>query len=451
MIFNARESMHFYISFYKKSFFKSQFFLLFIFSSDFFSFNIFPALYSPLAAQGRVNRSAQKKRLDKKNTKQGNFDKKFVSKIMPEPSPTSEHFTAAIPVDVIAKYAYLIDYQTGMVLLQKRAETKMHPSSMTKIMTAYIALDRLKKQEFLPNKMFQVSRNAWRREGSTMFLNINKSVSFSDLIRGIIVVSGNDACVVLAEGLSGSEDAFAQEMNQYAKNMGLKNTHFVNATGLPHHNHYTTAKDLATLSMRTLTDLKEYYYLYSELEFKYNNIRQGNRNPLLYKKMGCDGIKTGHCDAGGYGVVASCVQNGRRLILVINGLPSLNSRAYEAFKLMNWGMNMFENILLYQKGEIIENIPIYYGEHNQLKCSVKKDAIVTLPRNGLKNMISKIIIPSALKAPIEKGQTVGWIHVESKDLCSKIEIPLIAAHEVKSGSFFGAVQDSLKILIFGES
>lgn len=371
--------------------------------------------------------------------------KQFVDAVKPELPGT----TIPMDIEVLAKQAMLIDYQTGTVLLQKRAEEPMHPSSMTKIMTAYLAIEKIKNKIVSLETPITVSRNGWRVEGSSMFLNINDVVKVEDLLKGIIIQSGNDASVVLAEGLSGSEDAFAAEMTRRAHEMGATQTTFKNSTGLPHAEHLTTAKDLVTIAVRALKDQPEFYHLYGEKTFTYGNIPQGNRNPLLYKNIGCDGIKTGKTDIAGFGMVASCVQQGQRFILVINGLPSMQARADEATKLITWAMRTFANYQLFKAGQPIEQVPVWNGKENLLTLVVEKDAIVTLARIGRADMKVKLQYNSPIQAPISKGAEVGKIIVTSSGLPNPIEIPLVAAASVEKASFFKRFKDSVSHLFGG--
>ncbi|MCX7338512.1 MAG: D-alanyl-D-alanine carboxypeptidase [Alphaproteobacteria bacterium] len=358
---------------------------------------------------------------------------------------------SAIPVDieVTAKQAILADYQTGAVLLQKNADESMHPSSMTKIMTAYLVMDKIKSGIVKPDTVLTVGKNGWKVEGSSMMLNINDQVKIDELLKGLIISSGNDAAVVLAEGLSGTENTFAAEMTRKAQEMGANQTRFLNASGLPHSDHLTTARDLLTISMRVVDDFPEFYHLYSEKEYTYGGIKQGNRNPLLYKNIGCDGIKTGHSNAGGYGMVASCIQDGQRLILIINGLPSMQARADEAMKLVTWGRRTFANYTLFKAQQLIEQIPVWYGRENFLPVTVEKDAVIALARVGRKDMVVKLKYESPIAAPIQKGTVVGHIIVTSPALPKPIEIPLVAAITIEKAGFFKRMKDSVCYLIWG--
>lgn len=367
-----------------------------------------------------------------------------------EPKPVIDTVKAELPnssisldIEVLAKQAVLVDYQTGTVLLQKRAEELMHPSSMTKIMTAYLTIEKIKNKVISLDSLITVSQNGWRVEGSSMFLNLNDVVKVEDLLKGVIIQSGNDASVVLAEAISGSEEAFATEMTRSAREMGALQTTFKNATGLPHPEHLTTARDLATIAIHALKDHPEFYHLYGEKTFTYGNISQGNRNPLLYKNMGCDGIKTGKTEIAGFGIVASCVQQGQRFILVINGLPSMQARADEATKLITWAIRTFANYHLFKAGQEIDQIPVWNGKENSLPVTVKKDTVITLARIGRADMKVKLHYNAPIQAPISEGAEIGKITINSSALVKPVEIPLVAAVSVEKAAFFKRFKDSI--------
>ncbi|HYH18896.1 MAG TPA: D-alanyl-D-alanine carboxypeptidase family protein, partial [Azospirillum sp.] len=243
----------------------------------------------------------------------------------------------AATIETIAKQAILLDMTSSTVLFEKNADQRMPPSSMSKVMTMYMVFEALKSGRLSLEHTLPVSERAWRMQGSKMFVELHNMIKIDDLIKGVIVQSGNDACIVLAEGLAGSEPAFAEQMNKKAKEIGLTATNLTNATGWPDPNHYVTARDLAILAERLIKDFPEYYHYYSIRDFQYHGIKQGNRNPLLYRGIGADGLKTGHTDAAGYGLTGSAEREGRRLILVVNGLPSMQARADESARLIEWG------------------------------------------------------------------------------------------------------------------
>jgi len=264
-------------------------------------------------------------------------------------------------IESAARQIILLDDVTGTVMLDKASNETMFPASMSKLMTLYVLFERLADGEIALDDTFRVSEKAWRMGGSKMFVEVNSRVSVNDLLRGIIVQSGNDACVVVAEGLAGSEDEFASVMNQTAKKIGLTGSHFVNSTGWPHPEHVTTASDLATLSRLIIREFPQFYGIFSEKSFTFNGIKQGNRNPLLYKYSGADGLKTGHTEASGYGLVASAKRDGRRLILVINGLTSVKERSAESERLLDYGFREFNNYKLFKAGDEIDTLSVWLG------------------------------------------------------------------------------------------
>ena len=283
-----------------------------------------------------------------------------------------------------ATSAILMDYDTGTVVFEKKGDELMAPASMSKLMTAYLLFDKIKKGQVSMEDTFRVSENAWKKGGSksgssTMFLEPNKKVKVSDLIQGIIVQSGNDACITVAENLSGTEGAFAEEMTTKARELGLKESTFKNSTGLPHKEHLMTPKELAELSRKLIHDFPEFYPIYSQKYFTYNGIKQGNRNPLLYSMNGqADGLKTGHTEKSGYGLVGSAKSKDgkRRMIMVINGLESMKDRASEAERLMNWGLREFDNYKIDLENEV--KIPVWFGKKKPVKAVLEKDVLLTL-------------------------------------------------------------------------
>ncbi|MCZ6603756.1 MAG: D-alanyl-D-alanine carboxypeptidase, partial [Alphaproteobacteria bacterium] len=264
--------------------------------------------------------------------------------------------------ETTAAQAILLDFDTGAVLIEKNASTPMFPASMTKIMTAYLTFERLREGSLAMTDTFRVSEKAWAKGGSKMFVDVGGDVSVADLLRGVIVQSGNDASIVLAEGIAGSEDAFGTLMTDKAFALGMTDSMFVNATGWPDDNHVTTARDLAILATAMIRDFPDYYALFGETEFSYNGIDQSNRNPLLFLDVGADGLKTGHTEASGYGLAASATRGDRRLVLVVNGLASERERSSESARLMGWGFANFNNYDLFAAGETVEEVAVWMGE-----------------------------------------------------------------------------------------
>ena len=344
-----------------------------------------------------------------------------------------------------AKYALLMDSDTGYVMLNKDADVAMPPASMSKLMTVYLIFEQLKSGKLTLDSTFTVSENAWRKGGvksgsSTMFLNPNEQVKIKDLIRGIIIQSGNDACIVAAEGIAGSEEAFAELMTRKAKDLGLANSSFKNATGLPEQGHEMSSFDLAKLARALIRDFPEYYPIYSEKEFTYNKIKQGNRNPLLYEVQGADGLKTGHTSVSGFGLTGSVkTPDGRRLIMVINGLKSMADRRQESKRLIGWGMGSFENVSMYKKGDIVDQIPVWLGVQKQVAVTISDDVSVTVPKGGIPDVKAEIRYNSPVTAPIQKGQKLGTVIVRGPDNQVKTA-DLIAVADVAKVGYFGKLK-----------
>ena len=356
--------------------------------------------------------------------------------------------TPAAAIETQAREALLLDAQTGAVLLDKNSEVSMPPASMSKIMTAFMVFERLKDGRLSLDDKLAVSEKAWRMGGSKMFVEVGDQIRVEDLLRGVIVQSGNDACIVLAEGLAGSEEAFADQMTARAREIGMTGSTFANATGWPHPNHRMTARDLATLAHRLITDHPEHYHYYAEKEFTWSDIRQGNRNPLLYKNIGADGLKTGHTEEAGYGLTASAIQNGRRLILVLNGLPSIKARSAEAERLMSWGFREFGNYALFKAGETVDEAPVWLGAEDTVPLVIADDLTVTLPRNARKGMKVSVIYDSPIPAPVPAGQEIAQLRISWPDGVP-VEVPLMAGKDVEQLGPFGRIAASIKFLLLG--
>ncbi len=353
-------------------------------------------------------------------------------------------------IDTEARNAYIVDFDTGSVLLQKGGDERMPPASMSKIMTAYVVFDFLRQGRVKLTDILPVSEKAWRTGGSKMFVPYPGSAKVEDLLRGMIIQSGNDACIVLAEGLAGSESAFVELMNKKAGELGLTGSHFANVTGLPDPQHYMTAHDLATLARHLILDFPEYYHYDSEKEFTYNGIKQGNRNPLLYKDLGADGMKTGHTDEAGYGLTASVIREGRRIIMVIAGLSSMKARAQESEKLIEWAYREFADYRLVKAGEVVDDAPVWMGAAAQVPATTARDAFVTLPRRARHDMKVMAIYDGPVRAPIAKGQPLGKLVINAPEM-TPIEIPLIAAQPVERMSPFGRMTVAARYLLLGKS
>ena len=335
-----------------------------------------------------------------------------------------------------------------MVLAEKNADQPMYPASMSKMMTLYIAFERLASGRIAMQDEFTVSRKAWRMKGSRMFVEVGSKVSVADLLRGIIVQSGNDASVVLAEGLTGSEEAFADLMNRKAVELGLRGSRFVNATGWPHPDHVTTAHDLAELARRIIADFPQYYPMFAEKTYTYNDIRQGNRNPLLYRYDGADGLKTGHTEASGYGLVASAARHDQRLILVVNGLSGVNVRAREAERWLDYGFREFKNYVLFEAGQTVDEFDVWLGEAETVPLVVDRDVAVVMSRKARTGMVVKIVADGPVSAPVERGTVVARLVVSAPDTAAR-EWPLMAGATVDSLSGFGRLGAAIHELIWG--
>ncbi len=364
---------------------------------------------------------------------------------------------AAMPVKALdgsalttaASHMYLVDFDTGTVLAQKAADEKMYPSSMTKMMTLYIIFDGLKKGTLTLSSQFTVSEKAWvmwNNKGSSMFLPINSQVSLEDLIRGIAIDSGNDACYVAAEGIAGSEEAFAKQMNDATKTLGMTNTNFVNSSGWPSPDHTTTVHDLALLATALIREFPEQYRYLSEREFTFHNIRQFNRNLLLGNtSLHVDGLKTGHTDAAGYGITLSAKEpvTNRRLVLVVNGLDSEADRASEGERLLKWGFANFTDVLAFSSSKpVVADAKVWGGEAQQIALGVASDIKLSLPKSGAAALKAQVNYKSPLIAPVQKGANVGTLTLTYADGSTK-EFPLVAGADVAKLSFFGRVARAL--------
>ena len=362
-------------------------------------------------------------------------------------SPT---IAQAQSIDTTGKQAIMIDLTTGAVLLEKNADVRMPPASMSKLMTVYMLFERLKEGRLSLDDKFQVSAKAWRMGGSKMFVMVNTRIKIRDLLRGIIVQSGNDACIVVAEGISGSEEAFAEAMTKRAPEIGLTNSAFKNSTGWPADGHYMSARDLATLSAKIIQDFPEYYGIFAETGFVYGGIKQANRNPLLYKGFGADGLKTGHTDASGYGLVASVLRKDRRLVLVVNGLTSNRERSSESARLLDWAFRETASYALFQKGTTIDHADIWLGDAARVSLVAERGLTVTLPRKARRDMKVKLVYKNPIPAPVEKGTTIGKVLISTPGR-PDLEMPVVAGETVGQLGIFGRLNAALKYLIWGKS
>lgn len=353
---------------------------------------------------------------------------------------------AQVP-ETTAKQAYIIDYDTGTVLFEKDAEARMPTSSMSKVMTMIAVFQALHDGRLKLDGELPVSETAWRMQGSKMFVDIGSMIKVEDLIRGVIVQSGNDATIVLAEALAGSEQAFGTLITKIAHDdIGMVNSNFVNASGWPDPQHYSTAHDLALMARYLIQHFPEEYKYYSEKDFTYNGIKQGNRNPLLYRDIGADGVKTGHTEEGGYGLIGSAARDGRRVIMVLNGMDSMATRASESVPLIEWALRSFQNRTLFKGGTVIEQAEVVYGQSAQVGLTIEKDVLLTLPLASAKGMTAEISYNGPLVAPIAKGAEVGKLTVNVDGL-KPMAFPLIAADNVAEQTFFQKTLSKIKIYL----
>ena len=354
----------------------------------------------------------------------------------------------AIAIETQAKQAILVDFETGAVLFEKNADESMAPSSMSKLMTIYLVFERLRDGRLSLEDKLSVSTKAWRKGGSKMFVKEGDRVSIEDLIRGVVVQSGNDACIVIAEGLSGDEETFAQEMTERGRELGLENSVFKNATGWPDLGHTMTSRDLTILAKRTVQDFPEFFHYYSEKNFTYNGIPQGNRNPLLYKNVGADGLKTGHTELGGFGLVASAERGGRRLLLVLNGLPSIKARSKESERLLEWGFREFNNYRLYLAGDTVAQAAVWLGDAEEVPLVIENDLVITMPKKSRRKMKVSTRFEEPISAPIRAGQESALLVVSAPGF-ETLEIPLVAGEGVGRLGALGRVVSALNYLIWG--
>lgn len=345
---------------------------------------------------------------------------------------------------IAAKGYLLIDYHSGKVIAEQNADERMEPASLTKMLTAYIVSQEIKDGNLKFDTPVTISEKAWRMPGSRMFVEVGKKVPVEQLLKGVIVQSGNDATVALAEHIAGNEDTFASLMNQYAAKLGMTHSHFMNSTGLPHKNHYTTPRDLATLAAALIRDFPEDYNWYSIKQFKYNGISQYNRNKLLWHNQYVDGIKTGHTESAGYCLVASAKRDDMRLISVVLGTKSEHAREQESQKLLNYGFRFFETQKLYSANDPLATAHIWKGQQDKLQLGLQNDLYVTVPRGQYKHLKSSINYAAAIQAPATMGQTFGNLQVKLQDKVI-VESPLVALQDVQQGGWWKRLIDSIKL------
>ena len=356
-------------------------------------------------------------------------------------------------IETQARNAILMDYDTGQYLYVKDHEKMVPPASMSKLMTVNMIFEKLKDGSLSLDDTFTVSERAWKlggaaSGGSTMFLKIGEKVRVEDILKGILIQSGNDACIVAAENLAGSEDDFAEMMNKRARELGLDNSSFANSTGLPHADQKMSVEDLAKLARHIIKEFPEFYHIFSEKYYTHNNITQGNRNPLLYSMPNADGLKTGHTEEAGFCLTASAKKGERRLIEVMTGMNSNKERSEEAERLMEWGFREFNNYNLLNKGQTIAEIPVVFGSEKQVRLVVPETVKRTLKKSQAPKIKMTAVYDKPVKAPVAAGDKLGEVRIEL-DGQEMENLPLVADRNVEKLGFFGRIGQNLKYLLFG--
>ncbi|WP_213607777.1 serine hydrolase [Pseudoalteromonas sp.] len=354
------------------------------------------------------------------------------------------------PPQINAKGYFLVDFTTGKVIAQGEADTKLAPASLTKMMTSYVIGTEIKSGNIAPTDMVTVSEKAWAKnfpESSKMFIEVGKQISVDDLNHGIIIQSGNDACVAMAEHIAGSESAFTDLMNAHAKKLGMDNSRFANSHGLDSDDQFTTPRDMATLSTALIRDVPDEYALYAQKSFTFNGIKQYNRNSLLWdESLDVDGIKTGHTSEAGYSLVTSATKNDMRLIAVVMGTSSERARKVESKKLLNYGFRFFETITPYKAGDSFAEQRVWMGNKENVSLGILEDTPITIPRGQHKNLKANFELDDTLEAPLAKGTKVGtlFLQLEGEDIA---QYPLVTLEEIQEGSFFSKIYDYLRLQI----
>lgn len=370
---------------------------------------------------------------------------------VPAPAPATVSPVGAAPmpapVELAAKAWILIDAYTGTVLAEHNADERLPPASLTKLVTDYLIAGEMAAGKFTKDTLVPISVNAWRMGGSKMYVREGTEVPVGDLLRGIIVQSGNDATVAMAEYIAGTEDAFAQLMNQRAQQLGMTNSHFVNATGWPAEGHLTTARDLSILFRAMIHDYPESYRLYSEKYFEYNGIKQPNRNLLLWRDSTVDGGKTGHTEEAGYCLVVSAVRENMRLVGVVMGTGSMEARARETQKLLAYGFRFYETARMYKAGDVLQaDVPVWFGKADKVNLTVTEDVYLTLPRGAQKDLKATVLVDGAIEAPLSSTTPVGRLQVEQSGKVV-LTVPLVPDREVAEAGWFARLWDHLVLFL----
>jgi len=363
----------------------------------------------------------------------------FTTSIWAAPKPIPD------PPTLNAKSYFLMDFSSGRVLAEKDADKPVEPASITKLMTAYLVDKAIADGDLKLDELVTISEKAWRMKGSKMFVEVGKKILVEDLMKGLIIQSGNDATIALAEHIAGTESAFAGYMNHQAQVLGMTNTQFENATGWPSKGHYSTARDIAILTQAMIRDFPETYRIYKEREYTFNSIRQFNRNRLLWRDKSVDGVKTGHTEAAGYCLVASAIKSDMRLISVVLGSDSDKARTQDSQSLLNYGYRHFETHLLYSANETLKTARIWYGDQEQIALGVANDIHITIPRGRYRDLQASMEIDSEINAPVTRGQEMGIVNVKLDDelIVSK---SIVATHAVNDGGLWVKALDSIKLM-----
>ncbi|WP_373286441.1 D-alanyl-D-alanine carboxypeptidase family protein [Halopseudomonas salina] len=365
----------------------------------------------------------------------------------PNVAPQGAAIVPSAPQLAASSYM-LLDARSGKVLMEHNADEPLPPASLTKMMTSYIASMEILRGQIKESDLVLVSEKAWRKGGSKMFIEVGNQVQVIDLLRGIIIQSGNDASIAMAEHIAGSEDAFADLMNSHAKRLGMTNTHFENSTGWPAEGHLSTARDMATMAHAIIRDDPEHYKLYKEKEFVWNGITQPNRNLMLWRDSTVDGLKTGHTEEAGYCLVASAEREGMRLISVVMGTTSEQARAAETQKMLTWGFRFFETKSFYEAGQVLSQARVWAGAENQVALGLTDGLVMTLPKGQAEKLEAGITIDSSIKAPIAVGDVLGQVEVRLGDEIVH-SAPLVALANVEQAGIFGRLWDNLRLFFYG--
>ena len=352
--------------------------------------------------------------------------------------------------EIPARAAILIEHETGQVLFAKNADLPLQPASMSKLMTVFMVFERLKAGRLTLDDEFSVSEKAWRKGGSKMFVEVGKRVRVDDLLHGIIVQSGNDACIVVAENLAGTEEAFAEQATERAHQLGMANTTLKNASGWPDPEHLMSVRDLAILAGAIIRDYPGYYRIFSESEFEFNGIKQYARNPLLRRDVGADGLKTGHTEAAGYGLTASAVRDGRRLILVVAGLEKPGQRAREAERLLEHGFRDFNAYQLFEAGEVVESADVWLGDRETVSLVAEQPVTLALTPEARRELEVKVIYDGPIPAPVPRGSTLAQLEITAPGIEPR-RVPLVAGEEIAEAGLLGRMSSAIGYLIWGPS